>query len=206
MTRNYCLVSKEDEIRYWLKLSEVPSRPENQKSRCGIFSWIFLPSSLWQKRIFQPSSGKREYSCLALLAKESRSGLIWVCGAISQRSHQDHLSVTLCQCRLIVENVFSFFCFSVFVTIFFLGSWEERGCSIWSSVTGGCWQDHSGRDKGQVPADCEETVSANWTFSQNNAVMNWSSVRKQKPLISLQLKGGSAWRIPSLTRLFNQEV
>ena len=170
----------------------MPSRPENQKSPCGIFSWIFLP-------------GKREYSCLAL-AKESRSGLIWVCGAISQRSHQDHLSVTLCQCRLVVGNVFSLFCFSVFVTIFLLGLWEERGCSIWSSVTGGCWQDHSGRDKGQVPADWEETVSANWTFSQDNAVMNWNSLRKQELLISLQLKGGSAWRIPSLTRLFNQEV
>ena len=35
--------------------------------------------------------------------------------------------MTLCQCRLIVGNVFKLFCFSVFVTIFLLGLWEEGG-------------------------------------------------------------------------------
>ena len=197
MTRIYCLTSKEDKIRYWLKLSEVPSRPENQKSRCGIFSWIFLPGSLWQKRIFLPSSaGKREQVGINL---SLWSHLPAVAPGPSQR---DTLSVPA-HCR---KCLFAFLLFSLCNNLLTLGLWEERGCSIWSSVTGGCWQDHSGRDKGQVPADWEETVAANWTFSQNNAVMNWNSLRMQEPLISLQLKGGSAWRIPSLTRLFNQEV
>ena len=82
----------------------MPSRPENQKSPCGIFSRIFLPGS----------AGKREYSCLALSGKREQVGInlsLWshLPAVAPGPSQRDTLSVPA-HCR---KCLFAFLLFSL---------------------------------------------------------------------------------------------